>query len=346
MSDKVRVGLIGCGNIGAGGHAPAYLSVSGVELVAACDILPGRAEAVARLTGATAYQDYREVLARPDVDAVDLCLPTDQHASVAIEALRAGKHVLCEKPIARTLAEADAMIAAAREAGRVLMVGHVRRFDHRYTAIREALRAGEVGRPVYLRRAERQWLPFPADVWYWRPEAGGGVILDIGVHIADLFRWYLEDEPISVYAVGRQVRRAAREANSFDHALMTFHFRNGAIGVAEASWAYQPNYGGALYAELDVVGTAGKVHYSDRDTNPLLIYDAEEGAILPRYFRFMSTTEYAFQAEIGHFVECVRTGRSPSISPEDARAALEMALAAQRSAETGKPVAFSLEEAP
>ncbi len=338
MSDKVRVALVGCGNIGSGGHAPAYARVPGAELVVACDLLPGRAEAVARATGAEPCGSFQEVVARDDVDAVDLCVPTDRHAPLAVEALQAGKHVLCEKPIARTLEEADAMIAAAREAGRVLMVGHVRRFDHRYVAVKGALRAGDVGRPIYIRRAERQWLPVPADVWYWRPEAGGGVIVDIGVHIADMFRWLLEDEPVSVYAVGRQVRQAAREANSFDHALMTFRFAGGAIAVAEASWAYQPSFGRGLYAALDIVGTAGTLHDSDQQANPMLVYDATQGPQLPHYFRFMSTTEHAFQAEIAHFVACVRGEHPPAISPHDARRALEMALAAQRSAETGSVV--------
>lgn len=346
VEDPVRVALIGCGNIGAGGHAPAYAHIREARLVAVCDHVPERAEATAQATGATAYVDYREVLARDDVEAVDLCVPTDQHAPLAVDALRAGKHVLCEKPMARTLAEADAMIAAAQEHQRRLMIGHVRRFDHRYTAIAAAIEAGEIGKPVYIRRAERQWLPFPAEAWYWHPERGGGVILDIGVHIADLLRWYFKQDAVSVYAVGRQVRDAARAAHSYDHVLITFRFRDGSTGVAEASWAYPPNYGSAFYAHLDVVGTAGKIEYSDGEGNPMLTYGAETHVVLPRYFRFMSTTEYAFEAEIRHFVHCVRERQSLRITPHDARAALEMVLAAQRSAEAGQPVTLPLQEEP
>ena len=346
VETPVRVALIGCGNIGAGGHAPAYPHIREAQLVAVCDLVAERAEATAQATGATAYVDYRDVLARDDIEMVDLCVPTDQHAPLAIDALRAGKHVLCEKPMARTLTEADAMIAAAQESERLLMIGHVRRFDPRYTEIAAAIEAGEIGRPVYIRRAERQWLPFPADAWYWHPERGGGVILDIGVHIADLLRWYFQQDAVSVYTVARQVRDTAREAQSYDHALMTFRFRDGSTGVAEASWAYPPNYGGAFYAHLDVVGTAGKIQYSDADSNPMLTYSAETNVVLPRYFRFMSTTEHAFEAEIRHFVRCVRQGRPPRITPHDARAALEMVLAAQRSAEAGQPVTLPLQEEP
>jgi predicted dehydrogenase len=164
------------------------------------------------------------------------------------------------------------------------------------------------------------------------------VILDIGVHITDLFRWYLDQEAVEVYAVARSVREAARAAGSYDHALITCQFDGGGVGFAEASWAYPQGFGGALYAQLDVVGTEGKIQYADKDTNPMLTYTTEKGHELPRYFRFMSTTEHAFEEEIRHFARCVLDDQEPFVSPSDARAALEMALAAQRSAETGQPV--------
>ena len=203
---EIRAGLIGCGNIGAGAHAPAYAHVPDVCLVAVCDQVLERATAVAAETGADACQDYRQLLARDDIDMVDLCVPTAQHAPLAIGALKAGKHVLCEKPMARSLTEADAMVAVAQQTGLKLMIGHVRRFDHRYTAIKAAIDAGDIGQPVYIRRAERQWLPFPADAWFWSTKLGGGVILDIGVHIADLLRWYFGQNPppFTPLAAGRE----------------------------------------------------------------------------------------------------------------------------------------------
>lgn len=167
------------------------------------------------------------------------------------------------------------------------------------------------------------------------------MILDIGVHATDLFRWLFGQEAVEVYAVARSVREAARAAGSYDHAFITCKFDGGGVGFAETSWAYPDGFGGALYAQLDVVGTEGKIQYADKDTNPMLTYTTEKGHELPRYFRFMSTTEYAFEEEVCHFVRCVLNDREPAISPQDARAALEMALAAQRSAETGEPVSLS-----
>jgi len=338
---RIRVGLIGCGNIGAGGHLPAYAHIPDAELVAVCDAIGDLAQSAAERSGAMAYSDYRQILEREDISMVDVCVPTYRHSSVVVAALEAGKNVLCEKPIAHSLEAADAMIEAAEKTGAKLMIGQVRRFDHRYASIKSQIDTGKVGRPIFIRRAERQFLPFPPDAWQWDPRRGGGVILDIGIHASDLFRWLFDEDAVTVYAVARSVRKAAREAGSYDHALITYKFECGGIGFAEASWAYPQGFGGALYAQLDVVGTEGKIQYSDKDTNPMLTYTSEKGHELPRYFRFMSTTEYAFEEEIRHFVRCILNNREPAISPQDARAALEMALAAQRSAETGEPVRIS-----
>ena len=347
MSDRTaRVGLIGCGNIGAGGHLPAYAHSPEAELVAVCDAVEELVHAASERSGATAYTDYRRLLERKDINMVDICLPTYLHAQVAVAAAEAGKHVLCEKPMAHTLEAAEAMIEAAEKAGVKLMIGQVRRFDRRYVSIKEQIDAGKVGCPVFIRRAERQFLPFPPDAWQWDPKRGGGVILDIGVHATDLFRWLFGQEAIEVYAVARSVREAAQAAGSYDHAFITCKFDGGGVGFAETSWAYPQGFGGALYAQLDVVGTEGKVQYADKDTNPMLTYTTDKGHELPRYFRFMSTTEYAFEEEIRHFVRCVLDDREPAVSPQDARAALEMTLAAQRSAETGKPLSLPLAYSP
>ncbi len=339
---RIRVGLIGCGNIGAGGHLPAYAHIPEAELAAVCDAVEKLAHAAAEQSGAEPYADYRQLLARDDLEMVDLCLPTYLHAEVAVAASAAGKHILCEKPMAHTLEAADTMIEAVERYGVRLMVGQVRRFDHRYASIKGQLDAGKVGRPIFVRRAERQFLPFPPEAWQWDPKRGGGVILDIGVHATDLFRWLLDQDAVEVYAVAKSVRQTAQAAGSYDHAMITCRFERGGIGFAEASWAYPQGFGGALYAQLDVVGTAGKIQYADKDTNPMLTCTTDRGLELPRYFRFMSTTEYAFEAEIRHFVRCVLEKREPAISPRDARAALEMALAALRSAETGQPVQLPL----
>src|SRR3990170_2413830 len=143
MNSEVRVGLVGCGNIGARGHAPAYALISEARLVAACDLIPDRAVAVASTYHCVSYSDYRQLLDRRDIDMVDLCVPTSEHARLGIDALQAGKHLLCEKPITSSLSEADTLISIARESGLKTMIGHIRRFDPRYIEIKNALINGD-----------------------------------------------------------------------------------------------------------------------------------------------------------------------------------------------------------
>ena len=338
----LQAALIGCGNIGIGGHLPAYSKIPEVKLVAVCDVDRERVDAASELAGAMPYTDYRRILVRKDVQVIDLCVPTYLHAQLAIEAMQAGKDVLCEKPMAHSMEAAGAMRDTASQYGVKLMIGQVRRFDHRYTSIKDQLDAGKVGRPVFIRRAERQFLPFPPQAWQWDPKKGGGVILDIGVHVTDLFQWYFDQEAIEIYAVGKSVRESAIAANSYDHAFITCKFDGGGIGFGEISWAYPQGFGGALYAQLDIVGTEGKIQYSDKDTNPMLTYDMEKGHNLPRYFQFMSTTEYAFEREIRHFVSCILEDKEPMGGRQYAQVALEMALAAQHSAEEGRPIKLPL----
>ncbi len=244
--------------------------------------------------------------------------------------------------MALTLEEADAMIEAAKKAGVKMMIGQTRHFDHRYVNIKEQLDAGKVGRPVYIRHSARQFLPFPPGAWQWDPKRGGGVFLNISIHATDLFHWFFGKDAIEVFAMAKSVREAARAAGCYDHAFITCKFEGGVVGFVEPSWVYPGDFGGTLYAQLDIVGTEGKIQYADKDTNPMLTYTIEKGHELPRYFEFMSTTEYAFEEEIRHFVRCVLDDREPAVSLQDARAALEMTLAAQRSAETGQPVQLPL----
>jgi len=223
-----------------------------------------------------------------------------------------------------------------------LRIGQTRHFDHRYVNIKEQLDAGKVGRPIFIRHSARQFLPFPPHAWQWDPQRGGGVFLNISIHATDLFHWFFGENAIEVFAMAKSVRETARAGGCYDHAFITCKFEGGGIGFAEPSWVYPGDFGGTLYAQLDVVGTEGKIQYADKDTNPMLTYTTEKDHELPRYFEFMSTTEYAFEEEIRHFARCVLDDQQPAVSPEDARAALEMTLAAQRSAETGRPVQLPL----
>ena len=163
MPKPLRIGVIGTGSIAAGAHLPAIAKLRGLlELVAVADVRPEVARFVGQTYGVDAYEDYRELLARDDVDLVDICTPEFLHAEQTIAAAEAGKHVHCEKPMASSVAEADAMIAACRRAGVRLMIGHSRRFTPRYIQIKAAIDAGEVGTVRFVRENERRPSAFTA----------------------------------------------------------------------------------------------------------------------------------------------------------------------------------------
>lgn len=339
QGDPVRVGLVGCGNFGGRAHAPAYGEVEGAVLAAVWDVDEARAGEVAIEAGAEPVGSFDDLLGRDDLDMVDLCAPTPFHAGLTVQALQAGKHVLCEKPMALTVDDAMEMKEAARASGRKLMIGQLRRFDSRFRAVKERLVGGGIGRPRVISRAEKQWLPLPATAWQWHPDRGGGVMVDVGVHATDLLRWYLAEDPAEVYAVGRTSRAEAREAGTPDVVHAVFSFPSGAVGTVEVSWGHPPEFG-PFYGALDVLATGGKIHLSDQRGNPML-WVGRDRLSVPRPFPFLSTTPEAVIAELSHFVECIRHNREPAVTIDDAFRATTMALGAVHSLGTGAPVQFT-----
>src|SRR5215218_4850759 len=157
MPKPLRIGVIGTGSIATGAHLPAIASLGELfELVAVADVRPEVARFVGEQYGVDAYDDYRELLEREDVDLVNICTPEFLHAEQTIAAAAAGKHVHCEKPMAASVAEADAMIDACRRAGVRLMIGHSRRFTPRYRQIKAVIDAGELGSVRFVRENERR----------------------------------------------------------------------------------------------------------------------------------------------------------------------------------------------
>ncbi len=195
MPESVGVALFGCGGVSAG-HFSAYAANPRARLIAAVDVRPELAEAAAKKWGAEHwYTSTAEALADPAVQIADLCLPHHLHAPVAIEAANAGKHVFVEKPIANTLEEADAMIAACRDNGVLLMVDQTKRYQNRHRKFKELLDAGYVGDPILVRGAYLQDITYawqhmePARLkGYWKHD---GVISGIGIHALDIQRWLI-----------------------------------------------------------------------------------------------------------------------------------------------------------
>ena len=189
MEKKVVVGVIGCGCIANAAHIPSYMNNPDVVIKYFCDIIPERAErAVSQYGCGIAVTDYHDVIGNPEVEAVSVCTPNRMHPVIAMDALRAGKHVLCEKPAARTYAEAKEMQAVQHETGKVLNIGVVNRFNTAVNKIRELISAGALGDVyhVYVSFRARRSIPGLGGAFTTKEIAGGGALIDWGVHYLDI----------------------------------------------------------------------------------------------------------------------------------------------------------------
>ena len=338
----IKIGLIGCGNICNIAHIPAYKKISEsreLKIIGTCDIIKEKAKNIAIITKAkNIFTDYRELL-KLDLDLVDICTPTYTHSEIAIAAAKAGKDVICEKPIALTLKDAQEMINASVQYKKKLFIAHVRRFDPRFQHIRNDIVQDKIGKPVFIRITERQWLPFSEDSWFWKSNLSGGVIIDIGVHIADMFRWFFNSEPVEVFATGRMVREEAKKNGTFDHVVVMYKFAQRETAFMEISWVF-PSEGSTLYHYLDIVGSKGKIEYSNRDNNPTIM--VTNRISLPRYSLLMSTFPEAFEKELSHFLDCIEYNTSSLVTVQDAKKALEMCLAVGQSVREKKSIKLSL----
>ena len=301
----LRVGLLGAGWI-MDFHARAVAEHPGAELVAAANWRePSLAKLAARHGIPRTTTDWRELVADPGVDAVVVATPNALHAEQAIACLRAGKHVLVEKPMARDLAEADAMLAAEAASRARLMVAHCWRFHPDVLALRARVAAGELGEVVKTRGygAHARWGP---SGWFTDPElAGGGALLDMGVHAIDTARFLLGDpRPVAVRAT---VGARYRDDPVDDDAIVLVSWSNGTNSIVESGW-WQPHVGG-LEADTELYGTGGYARVWDRTELP----EGEEHCTQPMY-----------SAQMAEFVEALALGRQPRPSGQDGRVVMEV----------------------
>jgi predicted dehydrogenase len=279
-----------------------------------------------------------DLLAQADVDVIDICLPTPLHASHAIRALQAGKHVFCEKPIARTMDEARQVGEAARIARGKFTVGHVVRFFPEYVRAHDLIQAGHIGKAGVIRTMRGgAFPPWSYQNWMGDFDQSGGVILDVGCHEFDWLRWNF-GEVTRVFARGLAYNELAHGTNR-DHGLIVLRFASGALAHVEVMWS-MPR-GSPFITKVEVAGDRGMILFDNQSSMPIRGYWAGEGAAGGGAATAVPESPVAvspFQAEIAHFLECVRDDRQPLVGVEDAVKALEISLAALESACTGQPV--------
>lgn len=349
---RLRVGLIGAGTIAFSAHLPAIRRLRDqVELVAVADVRAENAERAAREFDAQHhYTDYHELLARDDLDMVDICTPEFLHAEQTEAAAAAGLHVFCEKPMAATVEEADRMIAACTRAGVRLMIGHSRRFTGRYQQIRAAIDRGDIGEVRYVRENERRpramYDSLNLGTGYWNPEAerpwltmarySQGAALTNAVHETDLARWFVGSQPVSVFAEARITEEGAEVPDMLSY---TITFENGAVAAAEV--VNQLPRGYPYFHMMEVLGTNGRIRATDPLMAPLTVAD-NDGLSQPLNFDTLLHVDSAYATELAGFIKAIREDGPLPMPAEEARGAIELSVAAVRSSQTGRAVSLPL----
>lgn len=325
----MRVGIVGTGSMGQT-HAAGW-SMTPAKLVGFVADKPETAASLATRYGATAVVNLDEMLTA--VDVVDVCAPTHLHHAIVLRAAAAGKDVICEKPLARTLPQAQEMIAACRAAGVKLVVGHVVRYFPEYALARQKVAAGEIGHPAVIRLRRGTFQPRKAaDNWFLDPARSGGLMLDLMIHDFDYARW-AAGEVETVYA--RNVRTGHPDAQ-VDHGLAILTHRDGALSHVEGSWAYPPPL---FRTQLEIAGDNGWLRYDSAETAALGLHLhrlREDVPDVPQPGSPLSEDPYT--AQIRSFHDYLAGGPPPRVTAADGLAALQIALAAIESAATGEPV--------
>ncbi|WIB61742.1 Gfo/Idh/MocA family oxidoreductase [Curtobacterium sp. MCLR17_007] len=324
-TDPIRVGLIGGGGI-ASFHISGYAQHAEVIRVAAvADAFADTAAARGAELDVPFFTDYREMLERADIDAVDICLPHHLHRDAIVAAARAGKHVLCEKPLCLTPDEARDVQAAVAEAGVTLMCAHNQLFMPAVAKAKELIDGGVLGTVYEVRTTDSFRNEFDPSNMGWRAHAstsGGGELIDTGYHPSYLMMHLAGGVPVQATAMLSTHRLTFMEGE--DSAQALFRFDNGAVGQLVTSWAYEPAVGTERFS---VVGELGSLT-SDGTT---LRWDLLDGTSETVTFEDVDT----FAAEIGAFGACLRDGTRPIHTEREGIAVLGMILAAYEGARNG-----------
>jgi len=335
---KIKVAVFGCGAIAERRHIPEYAANENVELVAFADPIVERAEKMAETYGGKAYTSYEELLANEEVDAVSVCTPNYLHASMAIAAANAGKHVLVEKPMAVTTEEGEQMIEAAKKNGVYLMVGHNQRLMPPHVKAKEILDSGKLGKVLNFRTSfghpgPEGWSVDGAESWFFRKEeAIMGAMGDLGVHKSDFIRYLLNDEVSEVAGFISTLHKENTKVD--DNATCLLRMKSGAIGTLVASWTqYRAGDNSTvLWCENGVM----KIGTVEGDE---VIVELTNGTVETYKVGAMATNEKQVPSGvIDAFVESIVTQTPPSISGEEGLRSLQVILAAFESEKTGQIV--------
>jgi len=341
----IRIGIIGAGKIVRVRHLPEAKSNPNAQIGAVCDIDALRAQEMAEKYSCKAYTDYKKLIQNPDLDAVIVAATNSTHAEMSIAALDAGKHVLCEKPMATNLVDAQKMIEATKRSGKQLMIAHNQRLEPAHQKAKEIIQSGKLGKiltftTIFGHPGSEFWAIDGNNTWFYHKEISGmGVLGDLAIHKLDLLRWLLDDNYIEAFAMSDTLNKSypdGRRIDVEDNALCVLRTEKGRMGTVIVSWSYQKENNSTT-----IYGDKGVLEINIHPEFPLVLhYDYQRG----EYFKLGKQSTNVEQVKSGimdAFVESIIRKREVPISGIEGYKALEAVFACQQAALSGCVIKFS-----
>ena len=340
----INIGIIGCGKIAQKRHIPEYLENVDANLVGFYDLNQARAKEISETFGGTAFDSIEDLLADPSIDAVSVCTANHTHAAITIQALQAGKHVLCEKPMATTLEDCQAMVDAANKTGKVLVIGQNQRLTKTHKKARELIRNGEIGQIIGFRTTfghggPETWSIDPGkNTWFFDKNiAVMGAMADLGIHKTDLLLFLTDQKIVETTAHLTTIDKRGADGELIkvdDTAICVYQLENGAIGTMTASWTF---YGPEDNTTI-IYGTKGIMRlYEDPQFSIQLFLKGGE-KIYHEIDTIQTNENQTSSGVIDAFVESVITGQGGELAAEKVLESMKVIFASIESSQTGKTI--------
>ncbi len=339
-----RIGIIGCGKIAQVRHIPEYAENPYAELAGFYDLNTQRAAELATQYGGKAYESAEAMLADPAIDAVSVCVANHAHAPITIAALKAGKHVLCEKPMATTLEECEEMVKTAHEAGKFLMIGHNQRLAKAHAVAKELIDQGMIGRIITFRTTfghggPETWSVDPGkNTWFFdKNKAAMGAMADLGIHKTDLIQFLTGQHVVRTTA--RVVTLDKKDASGQligvdDNAICIYEMSGGTMGTMTASWTYY----GAEDNSTILYGEKGIMRIYDDPAHSIVVKLADGTEKVYDVEQIQTNDNQTKSGVIDLWMNCLETNTPPEISGEEALYAMRAVFASLESAKAGTAV--------
>lgn len=337
---KLKVGIIGCGMITQKRHAPEYAENENVEIYGFFDSSQSRAAEMVKVYGGRAYLSPEEMISDPEIHAISICAPNHLHSPLTIAALTAGKHVLCEKPMALSLEESSQMIRAAEKAGKTLMIGHNQRLLPAHRKAKEILESGQLGKILFFQSnfkhsGPESWsINHSNSTWFFnKAQAHFGVLGDLGAHKLDIIRYLIDSEVEEIFSTAMTVDKKYENGEFIDiedTAISMFHMQNGLTGSMHVSWC---NYGSednstVIYCDKGVMKIYGDF------PEDMVIEMKDKSKVRYEVGGIATNSNQLRSGIINEFVDAIRKNRTPLITGEDGHNTLAVIVAGLKSANT------------